>query len=141
MSRSAKITLDFGDGSHDFRLRIGELIELQEKCDAGPFFILSRILTKQWRTQDVSETIRLGLIGGGLRPPEALALVTRYVFDVPDWLENAKVAEAILTAAIRGAEDEPPKDRSGKAAGEAETASPNSPEANGDGPESSPAQP
>jgi len=39
MSRDASLTLDFGDGEHRFRLGYRELIELQEKCDAGPTWI------------------------------------------------------------------------------------------------------
>lgn len=105
MSRTAKITLVWGDGEHLFRLRIGELIELQEKCDAGPAFILERLATSRWKVEDVRETIRLGLIGGGLDPLKALTLVKRYVDERP-LQENINHAYAIVASAIVGAEDE-----------------------------------
>ena len=128
MSRTAKIELDFGDGSHVFRLALGELEELQEKCDAGPPLILNRIGGDQWRTADVRETIRLGLIGGGMEPLKALALVQRYVDERPDWMRNAQVAYGVLAAALVGAEDEPLE----KPQGETETP-PLSPVASGAG--------
>lgn len=106
MSRSGKITLSWGDGEYIFRLRIGELIELQEKCDAGPAFILERLATNRWMVNDIRETLRLGLIGGGLKPAQALTLIKRYVDERP-LQENIGHAYAIIGAAIVGAEDEP----------------------------------
>jgi len=117
MSRSGKTSLEFGDRTHDFALRLAELEELQEACDAGPPVVLNRLggigqngsfaLGPSWTTKDVRETIRLGLIGGGMHVHKARALVTRYVDDRPDWFLNAKVAFAILAAALMGVEDEP----------------------------------
>ena len=37
MSRTGKIRVFFGDAEHDFCLRIGELIELEEKTGDGVF--------------------------------------------------------------------------------------------------------
>lgn len=136
MSRSAKVTLSWGDGEYVFRLRIGELVELQEKCDAGPAFILERLATQRWKVQDIRETIRLGLMGGGLTPTKALALVTRYVDSRP-LQENINHAYVILASAIVGHEDEP----LGKAEGETEeTGSQTSPEENSDLPNSTPVE-
>lgn len=110
MSRNGEVQLGvelaWGDGNHRFRLSIAELEELQEKCDAGPAYILTRLATQRWRTQDVFETLRLGLIGGGLSPPESLALVKRYGHDRPV-AESVLPAIAVLSAAIQGAPDEP----------------------------------
>ena len=106
MSRSAEITLAFGDGEHAFRLAIGQLRELQEKCDAGPPLILKRLHEASWRVEDVSETIRLGLIGGGMDAIKALSLTARYVHERPAWAYNSQVASAVLGAALFGAEDE-----------------------------------
>lgn len=107
MSRSADITLFFGDGEHKFRLAIAELRELQEKTDAGPPLVLSRLFQGQWRVEDVRETLRLGLIGGGMKPADAHALVVRYCDERPAWGDNARIAAIALAAAISGAEDEP----------------------------------
>lgn len=129
MSRSAVIRLDFGPGEQTFRLPIAQLEELQEARDCGPLVLLARLQGQQWRTQDITETIRLGLIGGGMDPMKALAMVRRYVTDRPDpeWFEAAKIAEGILGAALIGVEDEP----LGKTEGETETPPSRSPEESG----------
>lgn len=111
MSRSGQITLEWGDGEHVFALKIKHLIELQEKCDAGPPYILARLTQSQWHVEDVRETIRLGLIGGGLEAHKALRLVADYVDDAPI-AYHALTAQAVLSAALFGApegqEDAPP---------------------------------
>lgn len=118
MARSARITLDWADGQHDFRLGIGELEELEEKTrrrkDDGEYqyfgpLKLFELLTKtnEWLVRDVREPIRLGLIGAGTRPIEAIRLVRRYVDDVPDWNTNCLLAANIIAAALSGWEDEP----------------------------------
>lgn len=108
MSRSASVTLDWADGTYVFRLAWGQLLELQEKCDAGPYVILQRLHGGEWRVQEVSNVIRLGLIGGGLEPKEALRLVRTYVEDRPP-MESLMTAQAVLAAGCIGAQDEPSK--------------------------------
>lgn len=105
MSRSATLVLDWADDAYTFRLAWGQLEELQEACNAGPQRILVRLASDDWRTRDVRETIRLGLIGGGLEPAKALKLVRAYVEDRPP-AENVVIALAILQAAIIGAPEE-----------------------------------
>lgn len=105
--RDALIPLDWADGTYAFRLGWGELAELQEKCDAGPYVILDRLQTRQWRIEDISNTIRLGLIGGGIEPVKALKLVRKYVEARPP-VENLIYAVGILSAGLMGAPDEPP---------------------------------
>ncbi len=107
MSRDARLELTFGDGDYSFRLGWGELAELQEKCDAGPYVVLQRLMDSTWKLNDISHTIRLGLIGGGMVPVDALKLVRCYVEDRPP-AENLLYAQAILTAGVMGAEDETP---------------------------------
>lgn len=122
MSRDASVTIAFGDGEYVFRLALGQLRELQEKTDAGPAHLLDRLRAGLWRVDDVRETIRLGLIGGGMAPAEALKRTVRYVDERP-WLESVPVAMAALIAALVGAgeEDQPGKP---EPAGETGTASP-----------------
>lgn len=107
-NRNAAVDLEFGDGTHRFRLAMGELEELQEKTDIGPFALLNRLISGEWRVGDVSETLRIGLVGGGMKPPAALALVRRYVHEVPDWLGNASLARLVIMAALAGAPEEQP---------------------------------
>ena len=106
MSRDASVTLPFADGDYTFRLGWGDLAKLQESRDAGPYVILARLQTHQWLVQDISEVIRLGLIGGGLKPVEALQLTRSYVEARPP-MENLPTAILVLGTAIVGPQDEP----------------------------------
>jgi hypothetical protein len=105
MSRNAEVTLDFADDTYRFRMAWGQLSQLQEACDAGPFVILGRLRGGTWKMEDISNVIRLGLIGGGLEPIKALKLVRAYVEDRPP-LESHMFAVAILTAGLIGSPDE-----------------------------------
>ena len=78
-NRSATVTLDIWDGTYVFAMRWGEIITLQEERDAGPYLILDRLVSGKFLVQDVSSVIRLGLIGGGMAPAEALKKVRTYV--------------------------------------------------------------
>ena len=105
MSRSARYTGVFGDGKHEFALNIGELEELQERCDAGPEEIMARLFAGTWRVADLRETLRLGLKGAGMEPARALVLIERYAG--PGQLMGLKtLATNILGAALVGAPDE-----------------------------------
>lgn len=98
--------ITFGDGEYDFRLAWGQLVELQEKCNGGPLFILNRLNSGEWRIEDISNIIRLGLIGGGMAPSAARTLVVRYVEERP-LLENHLLAVVVLQAALMGSSEEP----------------------------------
>jgi hypothetical protein len=106
MARNAQITIPWADGDFAFRLGWGELAELQEKTNAGPYVVLHRLHSHQWRVEDISNVIRLGLIGGGLSATEAMKKVRFYVESRPP-LENHSVAVAILSAGLLGAPEEP----------------------------------
>ena len=120
MSRSAEVTLAWADSDYTFRLAWGQLAQLQEACDAGPFVILQRLTTGQWKVGDISHTIRLGLIGGGTEPAKALSLVRDYVESRPP-MENVMLARGILGIALQGAPDEKPGEAVGEAASDTTT--------------------
>lgn len=121
MSRDASITFEWADSEYTFRLAVAQLRELQEdkRVDAGPMWIYARLESGQWRVDDLIQTIRLGLIGGGMKPDEARTKVRRYVEGRP-WSESIVPAQKILLASIVGAEDEPLK----KVEGEVSPSSP-----------------
>lgn len=115
MSPVGKITIPWGDGEYSFRLGHRELYQLQEKCDAGPRRIAARLMLydpmknpfgDDYRTDDIRETIRLGLMGAGKTQGEALNLVMRFV-DTQPLEENRIIAFKILEPAIWGSKDEP----------------------------------
>lgn len=110
MSADASTTFEWADGEHTFRLAIGQLRELQDKTGTGPFALLRRLMDGTWKVDDLREIIRLGLIGGGMKPLEALGLVKNYVEGRP-LMESLVPAKAIMTAALFGdPEDEVGKD-------------------------------
>jgi hypothetical protein len=99
-----------------FRLRLGELRELQTLCDAGPEEIKDRILLGKWRVDDLREVLRLGLIGGGMDPIKAIALMKQH-FDEVEPLKNKTPAFLVITAGLCG----DPQDEVGKKAGAEES--------------------
>jgi len=105
--RDGSVEFEWAGSARLFRLGWGELIALQEHCDAGPYHILARIGAGGWRVRDLLHTIRLGLIGGGCSAPEARALVTEHVEGNPP-TQNVLAAQIILAAALVGADDEAP---------------------------------
>jgi hypothetical protein len=94
------ITMTWGDGEHRFALPLGRLRELQEKTGAGPLKLFNRIRSGDWLVDDLRETIRLGLIGGGMAPDAAFALVRRYLDEAGGYLEAVPFAQAILLSAM-----------------------------------------
>lgn len=115
MSADGSIDLDWADGHHRFRLALGQLRELQEKINGprvalgatpiGPFTLLQLAVARDLWPQEVREIVRLGLIGGGMKPIDALALVIRYVDERP-LLESLPPAALILRAALVGVPDD-----------------------------------
>jgi hypothetical protein len=68
----------FGDGDRDFRITPELIVELERKTGAGIGGLCRRLFAGEFRHADVTETIRLALIGGGTPPKEADALVAVY---------------------------------------------------------------
>ncbi len=105
--RSAKLERQFiGDGYYDLCLPIGQLIELQEKLGCGPSVIATRLLQGEWLVEDIQQSIRLGLIGGGMAPQEAFNLVRHSVIE-GYLMDYTSIAANLLYAALSGVEDEP----------------------------------
>ncbi len=118
------VTIAWGDGEHEFNVaKIKCALELEEKCNAGLAEICSRLygrsLSEQrWRINDIRETLRIGLIGGGKSPVEALRLVQRYCDDRP-LAESVTAALTVVMAAIVGVTgDQPGKPEADQAATE-----------------------
>ena len=104
-SRSGLVTVFFNDGHYPMRLRIGELIQLQETLDCGPAQLLDRLRSGAWGVRDLIETIRLGLIGADMSQKDAFDLVGRTVRD-GHILEYVPVAFTVILAALSGVEDD-----------------------------------
>jgi Phage tail tube protein, GTA-gp10 len=103
----------FGD-EYRFRLAIGEMRELYEAVNRprvaigatviGPMDILTGLQSGNGWPNDVREIIRLGLIGGGMKPDRALVLIKRFV-EPPGLLLSAEViAYRVLLSALTPSE-------------------------------------
>jgi hypothetical protein len=124
MNHQAEIEVDFGDGSYNFRLSVKQIIELEEKCGAPFAVIHARLWGGAYSANDVVETIRLGLVGGGMDPAQARKLVERY--GVP-FKYSYPVARAVIGAVMWGFEKSPSgKDQAAAEATQSATTPPNS---------------
>src|SRR5262245_31460204 len=102
MAVNGEIELTWGDGEHKFNIaKLKLILELEENCKAGVAEIYYRISNGKWKWEDIRETLRLGLIGGGATPQQALRLINRYCDDRP-WTESLLTAQAGLIAAMDG---------------------------------------
>jgi hypothetical protein len=98
------VATDFGGDERRFQLKLGQIRELQEICKTGIGAIYERVATGGFYVDDIRETVRLGLIGGGMSPAEALRLTRAYVDEQP-LFENRLLAMAILSAITVGLPD------------------------------------
>jgi|SRR5215207_7419180 len=119
MTRKANVgPIPWADGDHTFALKIAQLVELQEKCKAGPWELIERLAGYgiegapmagvRANVSDIIEPIRLGLIGGGMLPTHALTLVKRYCSE-GELEENRRLAYLIVVTALVGSPEEPLK--------------------------------
>lgn len=95
-------------GEHPFKLNIGQLRALQTATGVGPLFLLGRITGSQWFVDDIIETIRLGLIGGGMPETEAKKLTDRiFTENTPALYRSMLLATRILRDAVMGEPGDP----------------------------------
>jgi hypothetical protein len=99
------VTMFFGDSEHKFHLTDPMIDELQRKCGSGIGVIATRLFTQQFSLSDITETIRLGLIGGGCNPEIAKAMIDAYVAGLP-LTQSYHIALPVMNAAYFGSEPE-----------------------------------
>jgi hypothetical protein len=68
----------FGDQKHTFALTDEMIHELERKTELGIGALYLRAVNLAFSLTDLTEVIRLGLIGGGLNPEQAKTLTTTY---------------------------------------------------------------
>lgn len=90
----------FGDGEKTFAI-VGQEVELERKTGAAIGAIYTRVMTGSFQYADIIETIRLGLIGGGMSPKDAHELVEAYARPTPI-IEAFQLAADILEARWSG---------------------------------------
>lgn len=118
MSRSAKVNTPFAGKRRDFRLGVEELDELDELCKVGPGYLLGLVsqgVSGNWKSRQLREVLRLGLIGGGTSPNEALRVIERYFDTERNPLGDSLVTvQLVLMACVVGDEDDPPGEPTGE---------------------------
>lgn len=111
MSADASVTLFFGDAEYRFRLGIGEFRELQEKVNKrrtefglgaiGPTTLANLLRANDAWPDDVRDVLRIGLVGGGMKAPDAHRLLVTH-FDGKPPIEHYLPAFTVLMAAFVG---------------------------------------
>lgn len=95
----------FGDGEHVFALTDPMIAELERLTDTGIGVVFNRLMANTFHHDDLRHIIRLGLIGGGMNPEQALRLVETYAKDRPI-NEVLPLALDVLSARWLGVEEQ-----------------------------------
>lgn len=115
MSADGSLDLVWGDGPQRFKFGIGQFRELQDNVNrrrlaiggpmVGPMSLANALRTNDAWPDDIRDVLRLGLIGGGMKPAEAHRLMTHYFDPIPP-MENMRPAFVVLIAGLVGAPGE-----------------------------------
>lgn len=112
------VTISWRNGDDDFCIsRIRDVLLLEEKCGCGVYEIAERLssvmrnaangqLGGRAYVNDIRETIRIGLMGGGKAPEEANKIVASCVDGYP-LAHSVLVAQRVVTAYLVGVPDDP----------------------------------
>jgi hypothetical protein len=107
MTANGTVLVAWAGGEDQFCLaKVGLILDLEAKCDAGIAVVFTRLGSGTWRLQDVRETIRLGLIGGGMDPAKAIEAVRRHVDEGP-LTSSVLLAYSIIEAVMVGVKNDP----------------------------------
>jgi hypothetical protein len=105
IKENAGIRKEWADGVYTFRLPIGELRSLQ--ASRGPIYrVYGRLVTLDTDLEDIEQTMRLSLIGGGVSPTNAERLINDYIVRPGRWNDARDIAQESLNAALEGVPEE-----------------------------------
>jgi hypothetical protein len=109
MAPVGTVRIIWAGGENDFCIaEIGHILALEEACGVGIMHVFRRLESDTWKLHDLRETIRLGLIGGGLPQDKAMALVKIHVDQNPAGLApSVLLAMEIIKAKLVGVPDDP----------------------------------
>ncbi|MFC0200589.1 gene transfer agent family protein [Paracoccus rhizosphaerae] len=93
----------FGDGERAFTLTDPMIAELERLTATGIGSLFLRLTRSDFRLNDLTEVIRLGLIGGGTSPEDAARMVETYARHRPI-TEVLPLALDVLDARWNGTE-------------------------------------
>lgn len=102
MSANGTRTIIWAGGEDQFCLaKVGLILDLEDKCKSGIGMIAARLESGSYGIQDVRETIRLGLIGGGATSERAMVAIKSHVDEQP-LAHSVLVAYEIIRSVIFG---------------------------------------
>ncbi|WP_375414625.1 gene transfer agent family protein [uncultured Bradyrhizobium sp.] len=109
MSATGTRAIIWANGEDQFCLaKVGLILDLEEKCKAPFAVIMARLESGTWGLNDVRETIRLGLIGGGMAPDRAMTAVKNHVDENRQGLAHSVlVAYEVVKVVMFGVPDDP----------------------------------
>jgi hypothetical protein len=90
-----------GDAEHDLALTPPMILELERLTGRGIGGTFKRLVASEFSFAEVTEVIRLGLVGGGMEPKRAAEIVETYVKPRP-LAETFPTALSIMEAAWFG---------------------------------------
>jgi len=109
MAAVGTVRINWSGGEDDFcASKVGTQLAIEERCNAGLGAVYQRIANGTWKINDISEVIRLSLIGAGMSAEEAKKKTDVHVFQNPNGLApSLMVSMRILEAALVGVPDDP----------------------------------
>jgi hypothetical protein len=113
MSEAPKHRAFFGDAERDFALPFDMVTELERVTGRGIGGLVRDLFAGNFHHREIIETIRLGLIGGGLTPQIAAAMTKAYAENRP-LNETYPLAISILENLYFGRAKDAPKKRARK---------------------------
>jgi hypothetical protein len=91
----------FGDADRDFALTFPLITELERTTGTGIGSLCRKLARNEFAFGEITETVRLALIGGGAAPIDASALTQTYVANRP-LFEGLDLALTILNTLYFG---------------------------------------
>lgn len=85
----------FGDAEHTLTLTPPLILELERTTGAGIGRLCSRLFAREFDYRDVTETIRLSLIGAGMDPKRAAEMIDIYIAGRP-LIHGYEIAVSVL---------------------------------------------
>ena len=103
----------FADREHNFALDASQILELERVTGTGIGALCQRLFAGSFNYTDLTETLRLALIGGGLDPQEAASLVTAYVPIRPISASMTLAVDVLSTLYFGNADTGPAQEQAG----------------------------
>ena len=102
---TSNFSMPWGDGFYRFALPLHLAVELENVLDAGIARIAGRVYSDEYSIKDITETLRLSLVGGGTVPDRAAELVAVYL-QHEGLVKGRLIAMTVLEALFSGDEPE-----------------------------------